>query len=213
MVDVMKSPPKPPAEPPHAANLAEWKAYALAYLGVQLGADAPSDLSPPQVFPISPLEGEGPVAIFPFRARRGASIEQDYFVAVGMTTPNYYPSYERSTDEAFSLHLGTRFMLVMGVAQRQPPTSVEFDIEKNARMIVDRVQPGAPIEDLALAAAFDVEGQLHAVLKCRVAGTPVYIMAGDAPMGFSTHVDLPPQAAYRIHLGQALRLEPSPGVE
>lgn len=196
--------------PPDAANLADWSAYARSWLAERWGDHAPTELARGAVFQNSPLEGEGAVAVLPFRARRGTATEQDYFVVVGRTEPNYYPAFGLSVEEAYCLHLGTRFMLVLGVAQQSAVQTGEFDAAAEARMIVDRVQPGAAIDELTVAAAFDVEGQRHVVLRCRVAGKPVYILAGDAPMGFSTRVDLPPQVVYRVHLGHALRLEASP---
>lgn len=202
----------PPAES-SPDNIDSWRELALSYLAGQLRDDAPKSLGQPTLFPWSPLEGEGTIVIFPFRALHGAAADEDYYVVVGRTEPNYYPAYGLSPEDAFHLHLGTRFMLVLGVAQRSPRPEDDFDMHRDARMIVDRVAPGEPIEDLSLEAAFDVEGQLHAVLRCRIRGAAVYIMAAHAPMGFSTHSELPPQVAYRIHIGRALLHEPKPADE
>lgn len=199
-----------PAQPPLPENLDTWVAYALDYLQTQLREDAPKELGRGTIFGLNPLDGEGPIVVFPFLSERGTSADRNYHVVVGMTEPNYYPAYGLDAEEAFCLHLGTRFMLVMQVAQRSRTPEDDFDPQREARLLVDRVAPGEPIEELTVAACFDVEGQLHAVLKCRIRGTDAYLMAGDAPHGFSTHTHLPPQVAYRIHLGRALRAEPRP---
>lgn len=201
---------RPPEAPPSPENQDAWRSYALHYLRDQLRADAPAVLGDAHLFPASPLDGEGAVFVFPFSARHGSALDHDYYVVVGRTEPNYYPAYGLTPQEAFELHLGTRFMLVLGVAQRPPAPEDDFDMNRDARLIVDRVAPGVPIEDLALVASFDVEGLLHAVLKCRIKDTDAYIMAASAPMGFCTRTDLPPQVAYRLHIGHALRREPKP---
>lgn len=193
-----------------SASLNELAHSAIEYLKVQLGASAPQSLDPGTVFPDSPLDGEGKTAIFPFECNHGASQDRRYFVVVGNTQPNYYPAYGLSIEEAFELHLGTRFMLVIGVAQRFPTADDDFDIQREARRVVDRIAPNIPIEDLELATSFDVDGRLHAVLRCQIAGRPVYVMAGETPPGFVEKVQLPPQVAYRMHIGHVLRNEPTP---
>jgi len=190
--------------------LGPWREFALDYLREQLREAAPTELGAATIFEHSPLEGEGPTVLFEFQAKRGASQPERYFAAVGQTEPNYYPAYGLDADEAYSLHLGTRFMLVMGVAQCEPPDGEKYDPMKDARAVVDRVAPSAPVEGLAVAACFDVGGLRHVVLRGKVAGQEVYIMAGDAPAGFSRHVELPPPVAYRLHLGTVLRSEPRP---
>ncbi len=200
----------PPQQDPSADSLDAWRDYALEYLRQQLAEAAPGQLGPSAIFDRSPLEGEGATALFRFQTFRQKESREDCVVVVGRTAPNYYPDYGLNFDEAFELHLGTRFMLVMGVAQRSQPPSGEYDMQKDARLIVDKIAPGAAIDDLRLATAFDVDGRLHAVLRCRVAGQEVYIMAADAPHGFSRRADLPPQVAYRLHIGHVLRREPSP---
>lgn len=209
-----------PAEPPNPQNLGLWKGRALEYLQGQLKDVAPIKLGEPTLFPISPLAGEGATVVFPFAAsrgppqatRRGEPLgEEFFFVVVGITEPNYYPAYGLEPEEVFSLHLGTRFMLVMGVAQCPPPET--YDPRTDARAIVDRVAPDAPLDGVEVAACFDVEGSRHIVLRCRLRGEAVYIFGGDAPHGFSRRVDLPPQVAYRVHIGHVLRVEANPGHE
>lgn len=200
-----------PRQPPDAGNLDAWREFALAYLRTQWPKDAPSTLESPTVFPRSPLEGEGAVAIFPFAtARVAAGGDPRMYVVVGETEPNYYPAYGLSVDDAFSLHLGTRFMLVMGVGLHESGTSEEYDAVDDARRIVSRVSSSASVEDVRIAAQFNVEEQIHSVLKARVAGREVYILGRDAPMGFVERADLPAPVAYRLHLGRVLRAEPDP---
>jgi hypothetical protein len=213
---------EPPTLPPEDQNLDEWRNYALFYLADQLGSAAPKTLVNPALFPRSPLAGEGPTVLFEFTADLSGRGEEPYHVIVGKTQPNYYPAYGLSAEEAFDLHLGTRFMLVMGVALMKEISSehsaggsseTAYDAAVDARGIVDRVAPGATIDDLKIAASFDVDGRIHTVLRCRVAGEPAYVMGRDAPPGFSRRVDLPAQVVFRLHLGQVLRHEPEPADE
>lgn len=200
-----------PSRPPEAGNLDAWRAVALAYLRAQWPNDAPTALDAPTVFPRSPLEGEGAVAIFPFAtARVAAGGDPRMYVVVGATEPNYYPAYGLSVDDAFSLHLGTRFMLVMGIGQHEAGAGDDYDAVDDARRIVSRVSSTAPVTDVRIAAQFNVEGQIHSVLKARVAEREVYILGRDAPMGFVERADLPAPVAYRLHLGRVLRAEPDP---
>jgi hypothetical protein len=171
----------PPTEPPNANNLPQWRTYALAYLREQLNAAAPTELSNPRLFERSPLEGEGPTIVFEFTADIAARGPQRYFVFVGQTEPNYYPAYGLDADESFSLHLGTRFMLVMGIAQCDPGRPGDYDAPADARAIVERIAHGAALDDVTIAATFDVECQRHVVLRCKLAGVPLYIFGRDAP--------------------------------
>lgn len=136
-------------------------------------------------------------------------------MVVGETETNYYPAYDLDASQGFDLHLGTRFMLVMGVAQmdreQDDPVSPDaYDAMEDAQRIVGKIAPDAEIENLKVAALFDVGGERHAVLRCHIGSEPVYVMARDAPPGFSRRVDLPPQIAYRLHIGNILRSEPAP---
>ncbi|GMU35490.1 MAG: hypothetical protein HS101_01745 [Planctomycetia bacterium] len=199
-----------PGIPIDANDLSAWSAVALEYLRDQLANDAPTALGKGKFFPNSPLEGEGFTVIFPFQSQRGAPADTNFYVAVGPSHNNYYPAYGLAMDEAYDLHLGTRFMLVMGIALRSPVPDDDFEIQREARRVVDRIAPQAVIDDLELAASFDVDGQFHAVLRCKMAGRPVYIFAGDAPIGFSEKISLSPAVAYRIQLGRVLRHEAKP---
>ncbi|HPF41002.1 MAG TPA: hypothetical protein P5081_18640 [Phycisphaerae bacterium] len=205
-----------PATSPNETNLSAWRDYALAYIREHFGAATPNELGEHQLFEISPLEDEGATVLFRFEADRSGRGATPYYVAVGQTEANYYDGASLDFDDAYSLHLGTRFMLELGVAQTPAsqealgPDDKPYDIERDARLIVNRVAPDAPIEDLSLAALFGVADELHAVIRARVAGEDVYIMGRDAPLGFSRRTDLPAPMAYRLHIGGVLRKEPKP---
>jgi hypothetical protein len=199
-----------PTPAPSTETIPQWRDFALAYLRGQLKEFAPAQLGEASIFDRSPLEGDGAACIFDFLLTRGGGQPERCYVVVGHTEPNYYPAYDLTLDEAYSLHVGTRFMLVVSVAQCDWRARAGYDPQADARQIVDRVAPAASIDELSVATSFDVEGQLHVVLKARVAGEPVFIMAGDAPHGFSRRVHLPVPAAYRLHLGEVLRQEPAP---
>lgn len=145
--------------------------------------------------------------LYEFSANPGDHGESRYFIAVGETVPNYYPAYDLDVQEAFDLHLGTRFMLVMEVGQADSSRLSAFDAVARAREIVDLVAPGEPIEALEVSSAFDVAGQLHTVLRCRLDGEEVFLFAGECAPGFSRRTDIPPNVVYRIHLGRILRGE------
>jgi len=199
-----------PDKPPSSENLGAWESCALAYLREQLREAAPSTLSAPTLFPQSPLEGEGATVVFSFTAARGARGPEPHYVVVGRTEPNYYPAYGLDADEAFSLHLGTRFMLVMGVAQAADGAGGDYDAYKDARAIADRVAPKMPLEDVCVAATFDVDGAFHTVLRCKLGGEAIYIMGRDGPPGISRRIDLSPHVVYRLHIGHVLRREADP---
>jgi len=196
-----------------AELLATWRDRALAYLREQLGSDAPHTLGDPTVFTWSPLEGEGAAAVFAFSATRGTNQPTAYYVVAGETESNYYAAEDLTPEEAWELHLGTRFMLVLGVAQMPisgAPEDPPYDMQGDAELIVRRVSDTASIDNVHLAAMFDVDGHKHAVLRARLSGKPVYIMARDAPHGFSTKTHLSPHFAYRLHIGHVLRREAKP---
>ncbi len=211
----MDPPIDPPVDPPCQDNLERWEAYALAYLQPHFREATPQALSRPSLFLRSPLEGEGASVVFEFAADRTGRERERYFVVVGKTEANYYPAYDLDASQGFDLHLGTRFMLVMGIAQMdgEQDDSVSpnaYDAMEDARRIVGKIAPDAEIDNLKLAALFDVDGARHAVLRCHIGGEPVYVMGRDAPPGFSRRVDLPPQVVYRLHIGNILRTEPAP---
>jgi hypothetical protein len=101
-------------------------------------------------------------------------------------------------------------MLVLQIAQAAPARLGEYDPNRDARAILDRVAPDAKLENVEIAAAFDVDTHLHTVLSARINGQPTFILAAEAPHGFSQRCDLPPQVVYRVHLGMALLAEADP---
>jgi hypothetical protein len=196
---------EPPTEPPSEKNLGEWQAFGLAYLAEQLGPASPTSLRPLAIFEDNPLEGEGPVAIFDFEPRRDAERLERSRLVVGRTAPNYYPAYDLDADEAFCLHLGTRFMLVLDVGLC--PVAASYDADADARRILDRIAPRAGLSDVEVAASFKVGDEVHTVLRCKIAGQDAYVFGADAPPGFSKRVHLPAPVAYRLHLGTVLQRE------
>lgn len=203
---------QPPKLPPTSHTLNEWRTFALEFVRGHFREYAPPELTGGRVFARSPLEGEGAAAVFSFSSGRGNSGPQPYYVIVGETEPNYYPEQGLDVEDAYCLHLGTRFMLVMGIAQVPPgqPDDSGYDAARDARMVVDRVAPDRVLSDVAIAATFDVGGEMHTVLRCSIDNQPVYVFGRDAPNGFSTRVDLAPQVVFRIHLGRVLLAEPDP---
>ncbi len=183
----------------------------MAYLAERFPAGAPAGLTCPRFFDDAPLEGEGTVVIYRFTASPGGQTCENYHVVVGETEANYYPAYGLDAEDAYHLHLGTRFMLVMGVAQADARSEADYDAAAEARRIVDHVAPGEPIAEVEVATAFDVGGQFHAIVRCSIAAEPVYLFGGDCQPGFSRRRDLAPQVVYRLHLGRILRREHDAG--
>ena len=192
------------ATPVNAEMIASWRADALDYLRGVMRDRAPERLGTHQVFDASPLEGEGPTVLFEFFLPSTTSAAERFFVAGGQTEPNYYPALDLGFEDAFALHLGTRFMLVLGVGVSAEVARPEIDVAKAVQTLVWSVRPGEAVSDIRLAAGFDVEGRFHGVAQCTVGNQKAYAFIGEAPPGFSTQVDHPPQVAYRIHLGRAL---------
>ena len=98
---------------------------ARAYLREQLGDRAPSGLIIRATFSETPLQGEGTASLFSFTLPQisAASIcaapgeKSDHYVVAGETTPNYFPTYDLDPDDGYSLHIGTRFMLEIGIGR------------------------------------------------------------------------------------------------
>lgn len=194
---------------------ADPREQALTYLREQLGTAAPTTLEEFGHFEDSPLEGEGAVTLYRFAAAVGGVELASYIVAAGETEPNYYPAYDLSPEEAYHLHLGTRFMLVVGVSQMPAADVPPGELERLASL-VRGVVPDRTVSELTLLTAFRVEDGRHLVARGSIDGHEVYLLGGDMPLGFYQRLSLPPQVVYRIHLGQVLRLEPSesgPGEE
>jgi len=183
------------------------RTVALEYLSAQLGAYAPAEVGAATFFDASVLEGEGPVAIFPFEAAPGGGERGEYYVVVGQTEPNYYPRWTLTPEEQFRVHLGTRFMLVVGIGQASDAEAGTYDPRGDVERMAGQAAPGAGVEDVSVAAMFRAGEELHAVCRCRIAGEDVYALTRDAPPGFYRRCELPPHVVYRLHLGTLLELE------
>lgn len=187
---------------------------AFDYLAQTLGARAPGVLTLKASYGGKPLEGEGRIALFAFEADLSAADSNLHWVAAGETTANYYPDWGLSADEMYSVHLGTRFMLVMGVSQLPPSAMPE---QAEIRIAVDelftRIAPGESVEIIEPAALFGVEDERHLVLRLRIANEEVYALTMDCPAGIYRDTHLAPQVVYRRHLGHLIRREMADAVE
>ncbi len=192
---------------------------ALEYLRGRLAARAPQTLRFEREFDERPLDGEGATALFSFElppemdvgseARPGAA-ELKHYVAVGETEPNFFPAYGLRPDDAYSFHLGTRFVLEMGLqvvdASYEPPTARSL-----LHAAVQNYAAGAKLEQEELAALFRCEEGLFAVYRLTLDGREVYCMGADCPPGFYHMTEHPPQVALRLHLGKLIRAEAAGG--
>jgi hypothetical protein len=179
---------------------------AHEYLARQFGPDAPVRLRPVAAFDEPSLEGEGAVTIFSFTASRGDNPPQAFYVFAGDTDPNYYPDWDLSPDDAYCLHLGTRFMLVLDVTQI-PLTDLPPMLEDDITASMATVAPGEAVEKFRPVIAFGLDGQRHAVCRLRLGGEDLYVLGGDLPLGIYRRTDLPPHVVYRLHLGKLIRME------
>ncbi|MCG3126792.1 MAG: hypothetical protein CHACPFDD_01647 [Phycisphaerae bacterium] len=193
-------------------DLADARATALDYLHAELGARAPAELLHCAWFDESPLDGEGRAAVFRFSAEVASTFDprcsspSDFYVVAGRTTPNYFPAYGLDADDAYSLHVGTRFMLEMRVglidSAAEPPAARDA-----LRALIAEVAPGANLTRLDLAALFRADDSIFAVYSADIDGERVYVFGADCPPGFYRRPDLPPQAVLRLHLGKLIRAE------
>lgn len=178
---------------------------ARDYLAREFGADPPAALHPVASYDEHPLETEGAVTVFSFTAARGGNPPEAYYVVAGETEPNYYPQWGLAPDDLYSVHLGTRFMLVLEVTQLLPEELPPMEAE--IAQLLDSVAPGEPIDDFRPVAGFSLEGQRHVVCRLRLGGEELYVLGGDLPLGIYRRVDLPPHVIYRLHLGKVIRME------
>ncbi len=202
-------PPTPTTDPDPACEQ-PWRSWALAYLRQELGPRAPHTLGPAAYFDASALDDDGPVVIFPFVTPVGDE-QPEHCVVVGRTVPNYYPRWTLTLDEAFRVHLGTRFMLVVGVAQAPDADRNSYDPAADLNSLVSQLYPGEKVENPAVAAMFKVGDELHAVCHSRNAGEDVYARTRACPPGFYRRTELPPHVVYRMHLGSLLLRERDDG--
>lgn len=191
-------------------QLRERERQALEYVSRQLGDRAPKHVRLEGEFDEQPLEGEGRTLLFSFELPAAASIaarctpQTRHYVAVGETEPNYFPAYELMVDDAYSFHIGTRFMLVMGV-QLVDPTLAPPGLRETMRRFVQHYARGATIRHEELAALFRSAEAYFAVYRLTLNDDDVYCMVGDCPPGFRRLAHYPPQVALRLHLGHAIR--------
>ena len=179
---------------------------ALDYLRVELQHEAPTRIERVARFDEVPLQDEGRVTLFRFTARLAGPEEQPYYVVAGQTVANYYPDWGLTPDQLYSVHVGTRFMLVVEVRQlaiEDLPTGIEAALGEELAGVL----PGEPISSIVPVAAFRAEDQTHVVCTARIADEDVYVMGGDLPMGIYRQVHLPPHVIYRWHLGEIIRME------
>lgn len=186
---------------------------ALDYLKAVLADEAPRSITPVAVFDETPLQDEGKVTVFAFTAKLGGNAEEPFYVVAGQTVPNYYPQWGLDAEQAYSLHLGTRFMLVVGV-QHLAFGELPPNLEQSIRDELAGVLPGEEVSDVEPVAAFRADQHTHAVCRAKIGGEDVYVMGADLPIGIYREVQLPPHVVYRWHLGNVIRMErPEEGSE
>jgi hypothetical protein len=179
---------------------------ALDYLRAELQHEAPTRLEPVARFDEAPLQDEGRITVFRFTARLAGPEEEPYYVLAGQTVANYYPDWGLTPDQLYSVHIGTRFMLVVEVRQlalEDLPTGIEAALGEELAGVL----PGETIGDIGPVAAFRAEDQTHVVCATRIGDEDVYVMGGDLPIGIYRQVHLPPHVIYRWHLGEIIRME------
>lgn len=195
-------------------DLRALEAEAIAYLRGHLGERTPEYLVLEGEYAETPLEGEGRTFVFSFDLAPGPGMsaaacetyEPKHFVAVGETTPNFFPAYGFSADDAYSFHVGTRFMLEMELQkvsdELEPP-----DARPLLRTVLANVAPGAEARQEELAALFRCEEGYYAVYRLKLGEDEVYALGADCPPGFYKLTKYPPQTTLRLHLGKLIRAE------
>lgn len=200
------------AEPGLAASIAERQQQAMEYLCAQLGERRPAAISYETSFSERPLDGEGPVSLFSFDLTLGAGCAHEaitrHVVVSGETTPNYFPSTGLSLDEAYSVHIGTQFMLTMG-AQRSDAALEPPGARAALHALLNNYASGATITGIELAGLFRCEEAYFAVYRVGLDGEPVYVVGADCPPGFHRKPQLAPQMILRLHIGAVIRAEAS----
>ncbi len=183
---------------------------AVSFLQDQLGSRAPERVERVGAFEESPLEGEGPVGVFAFELAVGPgarpSERAPHYAVVGETTPTYFPAYGMDANDAYSFHLGTRFMLVMAIQKvpddREPPTA-----RPRLEQVLAELATDAKTGPAELAAVFACDEAFYAIYKMDIDGAPYYVFGADCPPGFYPLTQFPPQMALRLHLGKLIRAE------
>jgi hypothetical protein len=193
-------------------GLAQLEQSAREYLAAQLGPRAPTELRFVGAFDETPLDGEGPTVLFEFTLPTGSPecgtlAPRRHVVAVGETTPNYFPAYEFDAEDLYSFHVGTRFWLEMQVARLDAATHEPPGAREAVTAFVAGFTPGRSPSKPELVALFRCEDQCYAVYQFELDGEPYYVMGGDCPPGFYALTAHPPQVALRLHLGKLIREE------
>ena len=195
-------------------NSQQLEQAAWEYLRAELGGRAPQELRLEGAYAVSGLDGEGATALFSFDLLPGGdadgmgchAADPRHYIAVGDTQPNYFPAYGLDANQAFSFHLGTRFMLELEMrlveADREPAGAREL-----LRGVVAQYGGDQPIEREELAVLFECDEGLFAVYRLTIGGQDVYCMGADCPPGFYAMTEHPPQVALRLHLGGLIRAE------
>jgi hypothetical protein len=191
----------------------QFETLARDYLTQHLGHAVPGELRRERMFDEQPLEGEGRTALFSCILSlpsailaRGVQPRPDFYVAVGATEPGLFPTYDLGVDDAYSLHVGTRFMVVMQAA-RLEPSDEPPDARARLHSFVRECAPEGRIGAEELAVLFGVDERLFAVYRLTINGDPVYCMGADCPPGFYRMTQHPPQIALHLHLGKLIRNE------
>ncbi len=196
-----------------ALDVREVERQALDYLAEQLREAAPRYLVLEGEYDERPLEGEAAAMVFSFELNVSGASEhcpggpRRHYVVAGRTAPGYFPAYGWGPDEAYSVHIGTRFMLETRLhivdAALEPPGA-------RAGLLAALTQfgDGATADLVDLAALFRVDDEAYfAVYRLRVRERDYYAFGGDCAPGFYEMTDRPPQAVLRLHLGQLIRHE------
>jgi hypothetical protein len=179
---------------------------ALDFLKIELRQEAPRSITPLATFDEHPLDNEGCMTVFGFKARVGGGPEEAYCIVAGQTVTNYYPQWDLDAEDIYCLHLGTRFMLVVEV-QQIPIEELPATLEQEVREQMETVAPGEVLTDFQPVAAFAAETQKHAVCRAKIADEDVYVLAADLPLGICRETHLPPHVVYRRHIGRIVRME------
>ncbi len=200
-----------------AGDLQQLERQAREYLLGQLQSRTPDVLEFAERFAESPLEGEGPVAVFQFSLPVATAPASDanqecnrydplHYVVVGETQPNYHPAYGLSASDIYSLHIGTRFMMEVGLEKR-PLEQEPAEAREAFRQLLQDTNPQARIADESVVVLFRCQDQWLAVYRVSLNERPIYVVAGDLTPGFYEMTQYPPQVALRLHLGQLIRME------
>jgi hypothetical protein len=198
-------------------DAAEARRLAQAYLNEQLGSRAPLTMELAASFNEAPLDNQGQAFVFSFDLSGGASSHapsnvenagcapQRHFVVAGDTQPNYFPAYAFDADDGYSYHIGTSFLLEMGVQRVQmdePPGARE----RLMRFLLTYAR-AEQLGEIRVAAIFACQEQFFVIYDVRIDADRFYCMGCDCPPGCYALTRFPPQVALRLHLGKLIRAE------